>query len=109
MMLADALMLEANETNDRQLKVVSGYLAFIAGIIIDTNDMDKFSELVSMFTAKKILDGIEESSSDLRNYYDSLRREDTQRKDDNLNKDENDSKKKDEEDGENSEDSDSKK
>ena len=59
MQMGQALMEEGKETRDISVSQIGTILIFLSGIIFDNEDINKFSELVSMYSAKKILDNME--------------------------------------------------
>jgi hypothetical protein len=63
MKMGQALMHEGSETNDVTISQLGTMLIFLGGLAFDEDDVNKFSELVSMFSAKKLFDNLEESDS----------------------------------------------
>lgn len=61
MQMGNALMTEGHETSDLTIRQLGSLLVFMAGITFDDEDVQKFSELTSYFSAKKVLDSMEES------------------------------------------------
>jgi hypothetical protein len=67
MQMGQSLILEGRENNDISISQIGTILVFISGILLgDDEDIFKFSDLCSMFSARKILDGIEEEGSPLK-------------------------------------------
>ena len=75
MKMGQALMQEGSETGDITISQLGTMLIFLGDLAFDENDVNKFSELVSMFSAKKLFDNLEESDSsffrDMKNRADS--------------------------------------
>jgi hypothetical protein len=63
MKMGQALMHEGSETGDVTISQLGTMLIFLGGLAFDENDVNKFSELVSMFSAKKLFDNLDESDS----------------------------------------------
>lgn len=63
MKMGQALMQEGAECGDVTISQLGTMLIFLGGLAFDENDVNKFSELVSMFSAKKLFDNLEESDS----------------------------------------------
>jgi hypothetical protein len=59
MQMGQALMEEGKETRDISISQIGTILIFLAGISFDDDDINKFSELVSMYSAKKVLENME--------------------------------------------------
>ena len=62
--MGQALMDEGRDSEDSTISLVGTNLIFLGGIILSENDVKKFSELVSMFSAKKLLDDMVSLDSD---------------------------------------------
>jgi hypothetical protein len=58
--MGQALMEEGREANNSTITLVGTNLIFLGGIVLSDNDIKKFSELISMFSAKKLLDAMGE-------------------------------------------------
>jgi hypothetical protein len=56
--MGQALMIEGKEKDDKNVSLVGTILIFLGGITLNEHDVLKFSELVSMFSAKKLLDAM---------------------------------------------------
>lgn len=73
--MGQALMKEGNENKDNAISLIGSMLIFIGGITLEDDDVYKFSELVSMFSAKKVMDMMEQDGknyfADLKNLSDS--------------------------------------
>ncbi len=63
MKMGQALMHEGSETGDVTVSQLGTMLIFLGGLAFDENDVNKFSELVSMFSAKKLFDNLDENDS----------------------------------------------
>ena len=66
--MGQALMKEGTEKKDYCISQSGSFMILMAGLILEENDVVEFSNLCSMFSAKKILIGLEESNSDLTNF-----------------------------------------
>ena len=63
MKMGQALMHEGSESDDITISQLGTMLIFLGGLAFDENDVNKFSELVSMFSAKKLFDNLDENDS----------------------------------------------
>ena len=70
MQMGHALMNEGVENYDIAIKNLGSLLIFIGGLTFSDEDISKFSELTSYFSAKKVLDSLEDSNNPM---LDSLR------------------------------------
>jgi hypothetical protein len=61
--MGQALILEGQEKKDFTITNVGNFLVFIAGIMLDEDDIDYMSNMFAMYSAKKLLD--EHASTDL--------------------------------------------
>jgi hypothetical protein len=61
--MGQALMEEGDTTHEVGVALMGTILIFMGGIMLKDEDIYKFSELVSMFSAKKMLDTMEEENS----------------------------------------------
>jgi hypothetical protein len=61
--MGKALTEEGLTTKDMTIVQTGGFMVFIGGIIVDEDDVDIFSQLCAMFSAKKILDSFGETES----------------------------------------------
>jgi len=61
--MGQALMEEGDEKRDNGQALMGTILIFLGGIVLEDEDIYKFSELVSMFSAKKMLDTMEQQNS----------------------------------------------
>jgi hypothetical protein len=62
--MGQALMLEGKENDNKNVSLVGTILVFLGGITLNEKDVLKFSELVAMFSAKKLLDAMGELNTD---------------------------------------------
>ena len=60
--MGDALMIEGNKDKDLIIKQSGTILILLGGLMLDEKDMQEFMLLCSMFSAKKILDDIDDKS-----------------------------------------------
>jgi hypothetical protein len=61
--MGQALMKEGEETRENGIALMGTILIFMGGLMLEDEDIHKFSELVSMFSAKKMLDTMERHDS----------------------------------------------
>ena len=61
--MGQSLIMEGQEKKDFTITNVGNFLVFIAGIMLDEDDVDYMSNMFAMFSAKKLLD--EHASTDL--------------------------------------------
>jgi hypothetical protein len=66
--MGQALIKEGKDKKDYSITQSGSFIILIAGLILEENDIYEFSNLCSMFSAKKLLDGMEESNSDITNF-----------------------------------------
>lgn len=60
MKMGQSLILEGREKNDISVSQIGTILIFMSGLLLgDNEDINKFSDLCSMFSARTILDGLE--------------------------------------------------
>ncbi len=108
--LSDALLLESIELKDEELKLISGFISIMGSVIMDSNDIKNFGTIVTMYSANKLLDGIQASAVNLDKYKQTLMFDELDKQFDNLRKStDEEENKKDEDDEENPDESDSKK
>jgi hypothetical protein len=63
--MGQALMEEGDDKNDSSISLLGTILIFLGGISLEDDDVYKFSELVSMFSAKKMIESMEKSGHPL--------------------------------------------
>jgi len=68
MQMGNALMTEGHESSDITIRQLGSLLVFIAGITFDDEDVQKFSELTSYFSAKKVLDSMENTHNPIMDF-----------------------------------------
>ena len=61
--MAKVLSEEAAESDDVILARTSNLLMLVSGVMMEKKDIDKLSEICSMFSAKKILDELEDGDT----------------------------------------------
>ena len=61
--MGQSLIMEGQENKDFTITNVGNFLVFIAGIMLDEDDVDYMSNMFAMYSAKKLLD--EHASTDL--------------------------------------------
>lgn len=60
MQMGQSLILEGEQKNDISISQIGAILIFMSGLLLGENDdINKFSDLCSMFSARSILDGLE--------------------------------------------------
>ena len=63
--MGQALMSEGDDKKDNSISLLGTILIFIGGISLEDEDVYKFSELVSMYSAKKMIESMEKSGHPL--------------------------------------------
>lgn len=63
--MGNALMTEGHNKNDYIITQTGTFLILLGGLMFDVNDIEKFGDLCTMFSAKKILDSMEEANIDV--------------------------------------------
>jgi len=66
--MGQALMKEGTEKKDYCISQSGSFMILLAGVILDEQDVADFGNLCSMFSAKKLLEGMERSDSDMTNF-----------------------------------------
>lgn len=66
--MGQALMKEGDEKKDFCIKQSGSFMVMLSGLILDEDDTYEFGNLCSMFSAKKILFGMENTNSDMSNF-----------------------------------------
>jgi transcription termination factor NusB len=61
--MANALSKEADESDDVILAQVSNLIMLVSGVMTEKEDIDKLSDICAMFSAKKILDELEDGDT----------------------------------------------
>lgn len=61
--MANALSKEADESDDVILAQTSNLLMLVSGVMAEKEDIDKLSDICAMFSAKKILDELEDGET----------------------------------------------
>jgi hypothetical protein len=61
--MANALSKEADESDDVTLAQTSNLLMLVSGVMTEKEDIDKLSDICAMFSAKKILDELEDGET----------------------------------------------
>lgn len=62
--MGHALMKEGNENEDFTVSHIGTCMMFLGGLVLDEDDVKLFGEICSMFSAKKILDSMENNNHD---------------------------------------------
>ena len=60
--MGKALVDEGKEKNDKIISQIGTMIIFLGGICFDDEDVIKFGELVSMYSAKKLMESLEEDN-----------------------------------------------
>jgi len=60
--MGKALVEEGKEKNDKIISQLGTMIIFLGGICFDDEDVIKFGELVSMYSAKKLMESLEEDN-----------------------------------------------
>lgn len=66
--MGEALMKEGNDSNDYAIAQTGTFLNLMGSLLFDDNDVQLFAQLCSMFSAKKILDNMEQIKSDMTEF-----------------------------------------
>ena len=66
--MGQALMKEVNDDKDYTVSQTGSFMVLIGGLLFDENDVQQFGQLCSMFSAKKILDNMEATKSDMTEF-----------------------------------------
>jgi hypothetical protein len=61
--MGQALMEEGKDAKNTTITLIGTNLIFLGGIVLSDNDVKKFSELISMYSAKNLLDAMGEFDS----------------------------------------------
>ncbi len=61
--MGESLIKEGKQRKDDCIIQTGGFLTFLGGILLEEKDVYDFADLCQMFSAKKILDGLENTSS----------------------------------------------
>jgi hypothetical protein len=59
--MGNALVEEGKSLNDPVISQLGSFITFIGGLCFDDDDVMKFSDLVGMYSAKKVLDELEKN------------------------------------------------
>ena len=59
-----ALIKEGEDTNDYSISQIGSIMILISGLLFEEEDVYKFAELCSMYSAKKILESMENTNHD---------------------------------------------
>jgi hypothetical protein len=65
--MGQALVKEGVENEDYRIRQMGSFMTMMAGVILVEDDVYDFANVVSMFSARKLLDGLQESRSDMTN------------------------------------------
>jgi hypothetical protein len=63
-----ALLKEGEESNDYSITQIGSVMILIGGLMFDDEDVYEFSSLCSMFSAKKLLENMENNNHDFIRY-----------------------------------------
>ena len=66
--MGQALMKEGKDKKDYTISQSGTFMILIGGLLFDENDVQQFGQLCSMFSAKKILDNMEATKSDMTEF-----------------------------------------
>ena len=66
--MGQSLMLEGKEKKDYTIAQSGTALVLLGGLMYDEKDMNLFSQMCSMFSAKKIVENMERNNDDYTNY-----------------------------------------
>lgn len=68
MEMGNALVKEGKENNDYSVTQSGNIMIMISGLLYNEKDIASFSDLCSMFSAKKVLENIEATQSDFSDF-----------------------------------------
>jgi hypothetical protein len=71
--MGQSLIMEGQEKKDFTITNVGNFLVFIAGIMLDEDDVDYMSHIFAMFSAKKLLDEHASTDLDFQNIVDIIK------------------------------------
>ncbi len=66
--MGQTLMLEGKNSNDLMVSQAGGVLVMLGGLMYDEKDIHFFSQICSMFSAKKIVENMEKNNNYYTNY-----------------------------------------
>lgn len=66
--MGQALMKEGKANNDYNISQTGTFMILIGGLLFDENDVQQFGQLCAMFSAKKILDNMEATKSEMTEF-----------------------------------------
>ena len=66
--MGQSLILEGKDKNDLMVAQAGTMIVMLGGLMYDEADMNLFSQLCSMFSAKKIVENMEKNNDDYTNY-----------------------------------------
>lgn len=66
--MGQTLMLEGKNSKDLTISKSGGVLILLGSLIYDEDDINLFSQICSMFSAKKIVENMERNNDDYTNY-----------------------------------------
>ena len=66
--MGQTLMLEGKNSKDLMISQSGSALVLLGSLIFDEKDINLFSEICSMFSAKKIMENMERENNDYTNY-----------------------------------------
>lgn len=66
--MGQTLMLEGKNSKDLMISQAGGVLVMLGGLMYDEKDINFFSQICSMFSAKKIVENMERNNDEYTNY-----------------------------------------
>lgn len=66
--MGQTLMLEGKTSKDLMISQAGGAMVLLGSLMFDEKDIQLFSEICSMFSAKKIMENMEKENNDYTNY-----------------------------------------
>jgi hypothetical protein len=66
--MGQSLMLEGKNSKDLMVSQAGGILVMLGSLMYDEKDINFFSQISSMFSAKKIVENMERNNNDFTNY-----------------------------------------
>lgn len=66
--MGKSLVVEGKDNNDFAISQCGNFMIMLGAIILDEKDTYDFGQLCAMYSAKRLLDGMEQSKSDMINF-----------------------------------------
>jgi hypothetical protein len=66
--MGKSLVVEGKDGNDFAISQCGNFMIMLGAIVLDEKDMYDFGQLCAMYSAKRLLDGMERSNSDMTSF-----------------------------------------